>query len=145
MKVLLQRVKHASVSVEQQIISAIGPGILVFIGVEKHDQADKSKRLAERVAGYRMFADDDGKTNLSVKDIGGEILVVSQFTLAADTQKGRRPSFSTAASGALAEALYGDFCNALRAHQIKVQTGQFQADMQVALVNDGPMTFQLSL
>ncbi|WP_017443850.1 D-aminoacyl-tRNA deacylase [Gayadomonas joobiniege] len=143
MKALLQRVSQASVSVDGQLISAIEHGLLVFLAVEKDDTQARSKRMAERVAGYRIFADADGKTNLSVKDIQGEVLVVSQFTLAADTRKGMRPSFSNAAPPQLAKQLYLDFCQTLQAASLTVKQGQFQADMQVALINDGPMTFSL--
>ncbi|WP_440906067.1 D-aminoacyl-tRNA deacylase [Catenovulum sp. SX2] len=142
---LLQRVSQASVTVNNQIISNINQGILVLLGVEKGDDETKAKRLAERVAGYRIFEDENGKTNLSVKDVGGEILVVSQFTLAADTKKGMRPSFSNAATPELANQLYLYFASQVEAQGIKVQTGQFQADMKVSLINDGPMTFRLEI
>ncbi|WP_016956204.1 D-aminoacyl-tRNA deacylase [Catenovulum agarivorans] len=142
---LLQRVSQASVTVNNRIISNINQGILVLLGVEKGDDETKAKRLAERVAGYRIFEDENGKTNLSVKDVGGEILVVSQFTLAADTKKGMRPSFSNAATPELANQLYLYFASQVEAQGIKVQTGQFQADMKVSLINDGPMTFRLEI
>ncbi|MER2492467.1 D-aminoacyl-tRNA deacylase [Catenovulum sediminis] len=142
---LLQRVKQASVSVESQKIASISHGILVFVGVEKEDDETKANRLAQRVAGYRIFEDREGKTNLSVKEVGGEVLVVSQFTLAANTKKGMRPSFSNAASPEIANQLYLHFAGEIEKHGISVQTGQFQADMEVALINDGPMTFQLKI
>lgn len=142
---LLQRVSQASVTVNNQIISNINQGILVLLGVEKGDDEAKAKRLAERVAGYRIFEDQNGKTNLSVKDVGGEILVVSQFTLAADTKKGMRPSFSNAAAPDLANHLYLYFATQVEAQGLNVQTGQFQADMKVSLINDGPMTFRLEI
>ncbi len=145
MKVLLQRVAHANVVVDGEKIADIGKGILVFIGVEKGDDETKAERLAQRVVGYRMFEDDQGKTNLSLKDIGGEILVVSQFTLAADTKKGMRPSFSNAAEPAIAEALYLHFSENIRKLDIPVQTGIFRADMKVGLMNDGPVTLELVL
>lgn len=142
---LLQRVSQASVMVDKRVISQISHGILVLLGVEKGDDESKAKRLAERVAGYRIFEDENGKTNLSVKDVGGEILVVSQFTLAADTKKGMRPSFSNAATPELANQLYLYFASQVEAQGINVQTGQFQADMKVSLINDGPMTFRLEI
>lgn len=142
---LLQRVAHANVVVEGDKIADIGRGILVLLGVEKGDDIAKAKRLAERVCGYRMFEDDAGKTNLSVRDIGGEVLVVSQFTLAADTKKGMRPSFSNAAAPELANALYLAFVDEVSRQGIPVQKGQFQADMKVSLMNDGPVTLQLSI
>ncbi len=145
MKVLLQRVAHANVVVEGERIADIGKGILVFIGVEKGDDETKAERLAQRVVGYRMFEDEQGKTNLSLKDIGGEVLVVSQFTLAADTKKGMRPSFSNAAEPAIAEALYLHFSENIRKLDIPVQTGKFRADMKVSLMNDGPVTLELVL
>jgi|SRR5690554_2099174 len=140
---LIQRVSEAQVTVNNERIAHIGQGILVLLGVEHGDTDDKAKRLATRIAGYRIFADSDDKMNLDVRDIGGDVLVVSQFTLAADTQKGRRPSFSSAATPSEAERLYEVFCTAMRAEGIAVQTGQFAADMKVQLVNDGPVTFQL--
>lgn len=142
---LIQRVSEAQVTVAGQTISRIEKGLLVLLGVEQADTKEQAKRLAERVAGYRMFADSDDKMNLDVTDVGGSVLVVSQFTLAADTQKGRRPSFSSAALPSEAERLYHEFCTCLQAKNIDVQTGQFGADMQVALVNDGPVTFQLKV
>jgi len=140
---LIQRVSKASVVVEGTEIAAIGQGVLVLLGVEQGDDNEKAARLAARIVGYRMFADSDDKMNLDVRDIQGEVLVVSQFTLAADTRKGRRPSFSSAAEPSEAERLYQLFCDALREAGVSVQTGQFAADMQVGLVNDGPVTFQL--
>jgi D-tyrosyl-tRNA(Tyr) deacylase len=141
---LVQRVKEASVTVEQQKISAIKQGVLVFLAVEPDDDKVKAKRLCERVAGYRIFEDDQGKMNLNVKQCGGEIMVVSQFTLAADTNRGMRPSFTRAAEPVLGEALYEYFCQQLSEQGFTVATGEFGADMQVALVNDGPVTFRLS-
>ncbi|MCU4676850.1 D-aminoacyl-tRNA deacylase [Catenovulum sp. 2E275] len=142
---LLQRVQQASVVVDGQTISSINKGLLVFVGVEKTDDEKKAKRLAERVAGYRIFEDENGKTNLSVQDIKGEVLVVSQFTLAADTKKGMRPSFSDAATPQLANQLYLYFAGQIETQGLPVQTGQFQADMKVSLINDGPMTFTLKI
>src|SRR5690554_2780387 len=140
---LIQRVSKASVVVEGTEIAAIGQGVLVLLGVEQGDDNEKAARLAACIVGYRMFADSDDKMNLDVRDIQGEVLVVSQFTLAADTRKGRRPSFSSAAEPSEAERRYQLFCDALREAGVSVQTGQFAADMQVGLVNDGPVTFQL--
>ncbi len=145
MKILLQRVKSAHVAVDNKTVGAIDKGLLVFIAIEHNDTETKAKRLAERVAGYRIFADSQGKTNLNVKQIDGDILVVSQFTLAADTQKGLRPSFSGAANAELSQHLYEYFCSELRQLGFTVPTGIFAADMQVALINDGPMTFNLSM
>lgn len=142
---LLQRVSSARVEVEATTVGAIEQGVLVLLGVEKDDDAAKAKALAKRVAGYRVFTDDEGKMNLDLRDVEGAALVVSQFTLAADTRKGRRPSFSSAAAPDVAETLYLEFCEALQEQGVPVQTGRFGADMQVHLVNDGPVTFELSL
>ena len=143
MKALLQRVTEAKVTVAEQTVGAIQHGLVVLLGVEHHDDEASAKKLAERVAGYRLFADAEGKTNLSITDVKGELLVISQFTLAADTNSGRRPSFSTAAKPEQAKQLYATFVGSLRALGLTVATGQFGADMQVHLVNDGPMTFLL--
>jgi D-tyrosyl-tRNA(Tyr) deacylase len=141
---LIQRVSQASVCVEQKIIGEIKQGILVLLAVEPNDTEAKAKRLAERVAGYRIFEDEGGKMNLNVSQINGEILVVSQFTLAADTNTGMRPSFTTAAKPEISIPLYQHFCQQLRERGFQVPTGEFGADMQVALVNDGPVTFTLT-
>ncbi|GGJ81125.1 D-aminoacyl-tRNA deacylase [Alloalcanivorax dieselolei] len=145
MKVLLQRVREARVEVAGENIGCIGQGLLVFVGVERGDEPDTARRLAERLVGYRVFADAEGKMNRDVRDVAGEVLAVSQFTLAADTRKGRRPGFSGAAEPELGLRLYQAFVEALRAHQVPVATGRFGADMQVHLVNDGPVTFLLEL
>ncbi|MCC5854770.1 MAG: D-tyrosyl-tRNA(Tyr) deacylase [Idiomarina sp.] len=142
---LIQRVREARVEVEQQIVGQINQGILVFLGVEKDDADEQAKALARRVASYRIFADAEQKMNLDVRDIQGAVLVVSQFTLAADTRKGRRPSFSSAGHPSVAQRLYHVFCDVLREEGVVVETGQFAADMQVHLVNDGPVTFQLTV
>lgn len=142
---LLQRVKSARVEVDATTVGEIEQGVLVLLGVEKDDDAAKAHALAKRVAGYRFFNDADGKMNLDLRDIDGAALVVSQFTLAADTRKGRRPSFSSAATPDLAETLYTEFCQALQQQDVAVQTGRFAADMQVHLINDGPVTFELRL
>lgn len=140
---LIQRVTRAAVTVDGETIGAIGPGLLVLLGVEKEDGESNVNRLCERVLGYRIFSDADGKMNLNVKQAGGSILVVSQFTLAADTERGMRPSFSRGAEPALAESLYNDFVARCHSRDITTQTGRFAADMQVSLVNDGPVTFWL--
>lgn len=142
---LIQRVTHAHVEVEQQVVGKIAGGLLILLGVEHADDEATAKRLAERIAGYRVFADSAGKMNESLLDNKLSALVVSQFTLAADTRKGRRPSFSSAATPAQAEHLYEVFCDALREQTVPVQTGQFGADMQVSLTNDGPVTFELKV
>ncbi|MCT6868093.1 MAG: D-aminoacyl-tRNA deacylase [Gilliamella apicola] len=141
---LIQRVKQASVSVDSQIIGQIDQGLLVLLGIEQGDNEQKAIRLREKVLGYRIFSDDDGKMNLNVQQINGKLLVVSQFTLAADTQKGMRPSFTKGASPAMANELYQFFVKQCQQH-IETQTGQFAADMQVALINDGPVTFWLQV
>ena len=142
---LLQRVTSASVTVDSQIIGEIEQGLLVFLAVQPDDTYAKAKRLAERVAGYRMFNDDNDKMNLNVKQVGGDILVISQFTLAADTNSGLRPSFTTAAKPDFSNKLYEYFCQQLREQGFKVPTGEFGADMKVALLNDGPVTFTLTI
>ena len=141
---LIQRVKHASVSVNNQIIGEIDQGLLVLLGVEQGDNEQKAIRLSEKVLGYRIFSDDNDKMNLNVQQINGKLLVVSQFTLAADTQKGMRPSFTKGASPDMANELYQFFVQQCQQH-IETQTGQFAADMQVALINDGPVTFWLQV
>lgn len=142
---LIQRVTHASVIVDEQIIGQIGSGLLVLLGVEKDDDEQKAKRLCEKVLGYRIFSDDQGKMNLNVQQAGGSLLVVSQFTLAADTNKGMRPSFSGGAEPERAEKLYTYFVQQSRQLGIVTETGQFAADMQVSLTNDGPVTFWLQV
>nr|WP_240548885.1 D-aminoacyl-tRNA deacylase [Alloalcanivorax xenomutans] len=142
---MLQRVREARVEVAGEEIGRIGRGLLVFVGVERGDVSDTARRLAERLAGYRVFADEQGKMNLDVRDVAGEVLAVSQFTLAADTRKGRRPGFSGAAEPGQGLRLYQEFVDALTAHQVPVATGRFGADMQVHLINDGPVTFLLEL
>ncbi|NDJ55575.1 D-tyrosyl-tRNA(Tyr) deacylase [Enterobacteriaceae bacterium 4M9] len=142
---LIQRVTRASVSVENALTGEIGPGLLVLLGVEKDDDEQKANRLCERVLGYRIFSDADGKMNLNVQQAGGSVLVVSQFTLAADTGRGMRPSFSRGAEPSRAEALYEYFVERCRAQDIETATGRFAADMQVSLVNDGPVTFWLQV
>ncbi len=142
---LLQRVTQAQVTVAEEVTGAIGHGILLLLGVERDDDEARSQRLVERVLGYRIFPDHDGKMNLSVRDTGGGVLVVSQFTLVADTRKGTRPSFSSGADPVQGERLYEHFVARLRDLHPVVATGRFAADMQVALINDGPVTFWLSV
>jgi len=139
----MQRVSEASVSVNNSVVGEIEQGLLVLLAIEPEDTQAKAKRLAERVAGYRIFADENGKMNLNVKQVEGEVLVVSQFTLAANTTKGLRPSFTSAAPAKLSEALYQYFCTQLRSLGFRVPTGIFGADMQVRLLNDGPVTISL--
>lgn len=143
MRALLQRVSSASVTVGGETIARIDRGLLVFLGVFPDDTTAQADWLADRVLGLRIFPDGDKPMNRSVMDVGGDVLVVSQFTLAADVSRGRRPGFSTAASPDLAETLYESFVAALSARHARVATGCFGADMQVALVNDGPVTFLL--
>lgn len=142
---LLQRVSTARVEVNEQTIGRISQGILVFIGVEKEDTETKADRLIQRLLGYRVFADDAGKMNLSVQDINGGLLLVPQFTLPADTKKGMRPSFSSAASPEKGTELFHHLVTQARAKHVSVETGQFGADMQVSLTNDGPVTFWLQV
>lgn len=140
MRALLQRVTTASVTVDGQVIGRCGPGLMILVCAMQGDDVAAADRLASRIAKLRMFRDADGKTNLSIRDTGGSALVVSQFTLAADTSRGNRPGFSQAAAPDLGRALYEHFAAALAAQGVSVETGQFGADMQVALVNDGPFT-----
>jgi D-tyrosyl-tRNA(Tyr) deacylase len=143
MKVLLQRVKSARVDVDGETVGEIQQGLLLLVGIERHDTPEGVARMADRLLAYRVFADAAGKMNLSVRDIGGGVLVVSQFTLAADTQKGLRPSFSCAAPPEQAAALFDLLVHNLRDRHTPVACGVFAADMQVHLVNDGPVTFLL--
>ncbi|EKT57137.1 D-aminoacyl-tRNA deacylase [Providencia burhodogranariea] len=142
---LIQRVTHASVAVDEQIVGQINGGLLVLLGVEKHDNEQTAKRLRDKVLGYRIFSDEQGKMNLNVQQAGGSLLVVSQFTLAADTKKGMRPSFSGGAEPTRAEQLYEYFVDLSRQQGVVTKTGQFAADMQVSLTNDGPVTFWLQV
>jgi D-tyrosyl-tRNA(Tyr) deacylase len=139
---LIQRVSNAAVHIDGTEVAAIGTGILALIGVERGDGEAEAQRLAERVLAYRIFADAQGKMNLSLKDVGGELLAVPQFTLAADTNSGLRPSFSSAAAPADGELLFVKFTEKA-AEAVHVATGRFGADMKVSLVNDGPVTFWL--
>ncbi len=145
MKALLQRVARASVLVEERCVGEIGPGLLVFLGLDRGDGREQGARLLDRLLAYRMFADDQGRMNSSVADVGGGVLLVSQFTLSADTRKGLRPSFSSAMPPTDAEPLYDWMLAALRERHPRVAAGEFGADMQVSLVNDGPVTFLLEV
>jgi D-aminoacyl-tRNA deacylase len=142
---LIQRVSEASVTVDATIIGRIEQGMLLLLGVEKEDGQAQIDKLVKKVSQYRMFSDEQGKMNLNVQQAGGAILVVSQFTLVADTQKGNRPGFSRGASPEVGKALYLQFIKALKATGIPVQTGEFGADMKVHLVNDGPVTFHFQV
>ncbi len=139
---LIQRVSSAKVEVDSEIVGQIGKGLLVLLGVEKDDDRQKADKLAEKVLNYRVFSDADDKMNLNVQQVAGEVLVVSQFTLVADTQKGLRPSFSKGATPSLANELYEYFAQKC-GEKVKVECGRFAADMQVSLVNEGPVTFWL--
>ena len=142
---LIQRVTSASVTVNSHTVGEISQGLLVLLAIEPDDTELKAKRMAERVAGYRVFNDENDKMNLNVKQVNGDILVVSQFTLAADTNSGMRPSFTTAAKPEMSNQLYLYFTKQLRHQGFKVPTGKFGADMKVSLVNDGPVTFTLTI
>ncbi|GIU27086.1 D-aminoacyl-tRNA deacylase [Shewanella colwelliana] len=142
---LIQRVKQAKVDVAGQTIGAIDQGLLVLLGVERDDDLAKMEKLATKVMSYRVFGDDNGKMNLNLQQVGGSLLVVSQFTLAADTGRGLRPSFSGAGTPDQANTLYEAFVAFCRNKGVNTQTGEFAADMQVSLVNDGPVTFNLQV
>ncbi len=143
MRVVVQRVLRAHVSVDQQVIGEIGPGLLVLLGIAPSDTTDIAKALAEKLVGLRIFADEAGKMNLGIQEISGSMLVVSQFTLYGDCRKGKRPSFVGAATPDVAIPLYEAFVNAIKALGVPTATGRFGADMQVELVNDGPVTLIL--
>lgn len=140
MRVCLQRVSEASVRVDDQLVGAIGPGLLVLVGVGQGDTEAEVSQLADKVVNLRVFTDQQDKMNLSLLDVRGEMLVISQFTLAGDCRKGRRPSFVAAAAPDVAEPLYEQFVTEVRNRGVQVATGQFGAMMQVSLVNDGPVT-----
>ncbi|MDG1851735.1 MAG: D-aminoacyl-tRNA deacylase [Gammaproteobacteria bacterium] len=144
MLALIQRVTAAQVEIEGRIAAAIGQGLLVFLGVEKNDSREDADKLLKKVLAYRVFSDADEKMNLSLSDIAGGLLVVSQFTLAADTGKGLRPSFSSAKPPQEAQALYNYFVEQAQSNHSDVATGEFAADMKVSLTNDGPVTFLLN-
>ncbi len=143
MKIVLQRVSRASVMVKGEVIASISKGLLILFGAEKNDDNDKVLFLAEKTLNLRVFPDQKGKMNLSCLDIGGEVLVVSQFTLAGDCTKGRRPGFDNAAAPEAAQLLYQNFIQQISESGLKVAAGKFGADMQVELINDGPVTFTL--
>jgi D-tyrosyl-tRNA(Tyr) deacylase len=143
MKALLQRVREARVEVAGEVVGSIGPGLLVLVGVEPQDTQDSVSRMLHKLLNYRVFSDGAGKMNLSLRDVAGGLLLVSQFTLAADTRSGLRPGFSTAAPPAQGEALFENLLQQARAQHASVVSGRFGADMQVHLVNDGPVTFLL--
>lgn len=145
MRALIQRVSEASVQVDGNMVGQIGRGALVLLGVEQGDDQAVAERLCDRVLTYRIFPDERGHMNLSLTDIGGELLVISQFTLVADTRKGRRPSFSSAAAPDVAERLYNEFVLVAGRGLGVVETGEFGADMKVQLENDGPVTFLLEV
>lgn len=140
---LIQRVSRAEVTVGGKVVGRIGHGLLALIGVERDDSPANAERLLERLLGYRIFSDEDGRMNRSLRDSGGSLLLVPQFTLAADTRKGSRPSFSSAAEPARAQELFEHLVSSARAQHGDVATGCFGADMSVSLVNEGPVTFRL--
>ncbi|WP_199609752.1 D-aminoacyl-tRNA deacylase [Flocculibacter collagenilyticus] len=142
---LIQRVSSAKVDVSGNTVGAIDGGLLVLLGVEKLDTTEQVKKLANKIINYRVFEDADGKMNLNLQQVSGQLLVVSQFTLVADTKKGSRPSFSRGAPPELGLALYQEFVAYCQQQGIAVQTGEYGADMQVSLVNDGPVTFHLQV
>ena len=143
MRALLQRTSRAEVRVETEVVGAIGQGLVILLGVGPDDTPQVAADLARRVTELRLFRDDEGRTNLSLTDIGGSLLAISQFTLYADTRRGRRPGFTGAAAPDLAEELYRQFVAALRALDVTVETGRFGSEMAVDLVNDGPFTIWL--
>lgn len=140
---LIQRVQHASVEVEGEVVGTIGPGLLALVAVQPHDTPQSIERMAERLLGYRVFEDDAGRMNLSVQAVQGGVLLVSQFTLAADTDTGMRPSFTTAAKPEQALHGFESLVSAVRNKHPAVETGRFGAHMKVSLLNDGPVTFWL--
>jgi D-tyrosyl-tRNA(Tyr) deacylase len=143
MKVVVQRVSEARVTVRSDVVGEIGAGLMLLVGVGQDDGESDLIWMADKLAGLRIFEDDAGKMNLSVEDIQGAVLSVSQFTLYGDCRKGKRPNFMAAAKPELAESLYGQFNERLRARGLKVETGRFGAMMEVSLVNDGPVTLIL--
>ena len=143
MRVCVQRVKQASVTVQRELVGEIGRGMLVLVGIGQQDGEPQVEQMVEKLVGLRIFEDDEGKMNHSLAEVHGEMLVVSQFTLWADCRKGRRPSFTSAAPPELAEQLYERFVERVAEQGIRVATGQFAAQMDVALVNDGPVTLVL--
>jgi D-tyrosyl-tRNA(Tyr) deacylase len=142
---LIQRVSGSKVESDGEIVGAIGPGMLVFVGIQRGDGPAEATKLATRLVAYRLFADSAGKMNRSVRDVGGSVLLVPQFTLAADTQSGLRPSFSRAAPPAVGSAMFDELVAAVAATGVPYACGRFGADMQVSLTNDGPVTFWLEV
>lgn len=145
MKALIQRVRHAGVEVAGESIAAIDQGLLVLVGIDKGDEIDRVEKMAHKLLNYRIFADAEDRMNLNVQDIGGALLLVSQFTLSADTHKGLRPSFTSAAPPADGERIFDALVAQIRHQYDRVQTGQFGANMQIELLNDGPVTFLLEV
>jgi len=143
MRLLIQRASRASVSVDGRVLSSIGPGLVILVGVGAGDDASQVEPLADKVVGLRIFRDEAGKTNLAIGDVAGEALVISQFTLYADTSKGRRPSFIRAAEPTIAEAIVEAFAAAVEARGVRVGRGEFGVEMEVEFVNDGPFTMWL--
>lgn len=142
MRIVLQRVSQAQVSIDGEMVASIGSGLLLLVGVDPEDHQEDLEYMARKVLNMRVFSDDEGKMNLSVKDIGGKILSVSQFTLFANTKKGNRPAFTEAAPPKMAGKLYQDF-NQILSQEIPLETGEFGLDMKVSLINDGPVTILL--
>lgn len=143
MKILIQRVKHAQVDVGDEAVGQINQGILALVGVERDDTTTGAEKLLNKICRYRIFPDNDGKMNRSLNDIKGDLLLVSQFTLVAETKKGNRPGFSRGASPEHGELIFNELVKLAKNTGLKIQTGQFGADMQVSLINDGPVTFWL--
>jgi len=143
MKVLIQRVKNASVTIDNKLHSSVGAGILAFIGIEKGDAAEQAEKLAKKIVNLRIFSDENGKMNRSILDTAGEMLIVSQFTLCGDCRKGTRPGFDKSAPPDIANMLYEKFIKDVQSYGIKTDTGVFGAMMEISLVNDGPVTFML--
>lgn len=143
MRAVVQRIAEARVSVGRETVGQIGPGLCILLGVGKQDTEKNADALADKIGKLRIFEDDQGKMNRAISDRGGEVLVISQFTLYGDCRKGNRPSFTDAAPAETADRLYQHFADRLRAAGLKVATGRFQAHMKLALVNDGPVTFVL--
>lgn len=143
MRAVVQRVKEASCKIDEKIVGKIEKGILLFLGIGKGDEDKDLKYLVDKVLGLRIFSDDEGKMNLSLEDVEGEILIISQFTLYGDVRKGKRPSFSNSSSPEIGEAYYKQFIEEVRSRGIKAETGVFGADMDIELINDGPVTILL--
>lgn len=145
MKVLIQRVKKASVTIDKELYSSINKGILALVGIEKGDTLEQVEKAAKKIANLRIFADENDKMNLSIIDTQGEMLIVSQFTLCGDCKKGTRPSFDKSAPPKIANELYEQFVEEISSYGIKTQTGKFAAMMDVELINDGPVTFMIEI